>query len=156
MGHTAHALWHIGSAAATSETLTASYATGTNTIAQDISGISNIVLAIYYTPKTGQSSRNMTTKVEFSYDEGTTYGSLKKGVDADPTGGEIVTTTYDWVFKTPGATGGTQYIDRITIETGETGETKSAGPLLRVKVKEDGSADFGAASVLVSAMEFTS
>lgn len=118
-----------------------------------IDGMSQSVVVVYYTPKTGQSNRNLYVLPQFSHDGGTTWESYSKGVDATAASAEIATTVYGNRFTIPGAAGGTQYCYRIPISVGETGyETTSAKnqAKMRVLCKEDGSADFGVAAIAIS------
>ena len=134
----------IGSASAAT-TLTASYV-GATTV--PIGGMSQAVLYCVYTPKAAQSNRNMSVKVEFSFDAGTTWVPLSKGADAAVASNIIVTTVYDNDFTMAGATGGTQYEQRIPISIGEYGVGEQ--PLIRVQVKEDGADNFGTAKVVLA------
>ena len=89
----------FGTSIASGTALTASDVAST---AIDVTHDSQVYVEVYYTPKTGQSNRNMYVYPEFSYDAGTTYVPLTKGVDSTPSGGEIATTVYANRFTLPG------------------------------------------------------
>ena len=138
--------WLVGS---TAQTLTASYAATTAATYAHVGGMIQGILLVAYTPKTGQSNRNASIYLEVSYDDATSWYPISKGEDAAGSAGELVTTVFINSWKLPGATGGTVYRFRIPFALGdggrdERGYFKSA--IIRAKIKEDGSADFGTLS----------
>ena len=134
----------IGSASVAT-TLTATYA---GSVTVPLGGMSQAILYCVYTPKAAEADRTMSVKVEFSFDGGTIWVPLSKGADAAVASNIIVTTVYDSEFAMAGAAGGTQYEQRIPVSVGEYGVGTPV--LMRVQVKEDGTENFGTATVVLS------
>jgi hypothetical protein len=127
-------------------TLTAAYS-GNRSSSFTIGGYDQAVLAVSYTPKVGQSNRNLYVKVEFSYDGGTDWYPLSISSDAAVASNIVVGTIYDYEFKFAGAAGGTEYFQRVPLSLADYGVGNV--PLMRISVKEDGSDNFGVASVIL-------
>lgn len=145
LGYSNQNATYIRGTAAAGLTLTATYAASGGV---PIGGMSQAILACYYTPLLAQTNRNLSIKVEFSYDGGTTWVPLSKGSDAAVASNIIITTVYDWEFKMAGAVGNTVYYKRIPVDLGDYGVGVS--PQMRVSVKEDGTDTFGTASVILA------
>jgi len=112
-------------------TLTDAY--GGNTKTFTVSGLVQLNLAIAYTPKVGEANRVLSVKVEYGFDETDLYQHTVRRE------GLGTTTLYLDEFQFTGATGGTEY--KFTIDLPISYE------LCRVSIKEDGGANFGAATI---------
>jgi hypothetical protein len=133
----------------TKATLTPAFS-GNSYVLQGLQNEPRVSFGIYYMPKTGQTNRKMYVKFEWSPD-GTNFYPLcvpitsttNTGVYQDGADGATAISASDGIpYIIPGdqtSAGGTQENATIKIE-----QDMEA---LRVSVREDGSADFGAASV---------
>jgi len=138
--YTGQKLIDIESSASSPKTLTASYV---NSGTHSCRGSSQLILYVTYVPKTGESNRNLNFKVDFADDASTAiYYTQQLGETAAGGSGEKVATFFDYIYKLPGATGGTSYTKRFEIPIAE--------KQFRVTFKEDGSNNFG--TVYVQAM----
>ena len=126
----------------TSQTLTASYVAGDGY--GNTGGKYSGTLIISYTP--AANLRNAYAILQFSYDGGTNWYDYARGEDATGATGEKVTTVFTQVYCIKGTTAGETYTRRFEVPLGDGGfdEKNEFKPCMtRLKVKEDGTTDFG-------------
>jgi hypothetical protein len=135
--------WLIGDED-TTQTLTDTYTKGSDDLTIDVAGNKTLVVYAQYTPKNGETDRNMYVKVEFSYDGGDTWIPLSTVTDGSDSSGVIEGTMSQYELVLQGPTGGTTYGYRHVIDLGD---DSVSGCLVRVRIKEDGQGSHGAGKV---------
>jgi len=116
------------------ETLTASYAGNTHDFV--IEGMVQLNLEMTYTPKTGETDRNLYIQIETGSERTDLYMYTVQSV------GTAYTDLYQNENRFKGAVGGTVYKFPLDLPI--------SNKVCRVSVKEDGSADFG--TIIVKAV----
>ena len=126
---------YILGSSSTGASLTASYGDNTSGVIPT-GGMLGVLVCISYTPKTGQSNRYISLRVERGPTSDDLY-TVTKVTDADATDAVLDRWEYDEKFV--GAVGGTEYKPSYFYDI--------KWPYMRFSVKEDGEDNFGIVAV---------